>query len=180
MTTVDYNKILADKGIRAEFTFVPFSKSKNSSEPALSLNWSVKLFYKDREIIETPFFQGIGNAPVYEHKNKFGSKVTFNIALKRQCEFGKEIYSPFNKDGYLETGDNIKSPSVADLIYCLLLDADAIDYPTYEDWADTFGFDHDSRKGLALYHECLTTGLKLRSGLGESLLKELRELFSDF
>jgi hypothetical protein len=181
MTTVDYNKILADKGIRAEFSFIPFSKSKNSSESALSLNWNVKLFYKDREIIETPFFQGIGNAPVYKLKDKFGSKLTFNVALKMQCELGKEIkYCPFNRDGYLAQHDNIKSPSVADLFYCLILDADAIDYPAYEDWADTFGLDHDSRKGLALYHECLTTGLRLRAGLGESLLKELRELFSDF
>ncbi len=179
MTKVDHNKILADKGIRAEFTFVPFSKSKNKDSEDLSLNWIAKVFYKDIEIIETTFFQGVAHAPVYKQKSKI-EKGAFKNALKKQCEIGKELkQSPFRYD-LMETTTDIPCPEVADLLYCLLLDADAINYSTYESWAGEFGYDEDSRKGFEIYHQCLTIGLKLRSGLGESLLNELNELFVDF
>ena len=178
MTKVDHNKILADKGIRAEFTFIPFSKSKNRDSEDLSLNWSVKVFYKDREILETTLFQGVAHAPVYKQKSKI-DKFLYNNALKKQCESGKEVRFLYKWD-FVSTTTNIPTPNVADLIYCLLSDAEAINYPTYECWASEYGYDEDSRKGFDIYHQCLTIGLKLRSGFGESLLNELNDLFVDF
>lgn len=57
-----------------------------------------------------------------------------------------------------------KVPKVADVLYCLLSDAQGADQP-FEDWASDYGFDSDSRKALAIYETCVATHKALRAGL---------------
>ena len=42
------------------------------------------------------------------------------------------------------------------------------------------GYDPDSRKAEGIYRACLELALKLRNGLGEKLLAELREAVADY
>jgi hypothetical protein len=71
-------------------------------------------------------------------------------------------------------------PKCDDVIYSLLMDVDAIDHPTFEQWADCVGYDKDSRKAESIYRACIETGLKLRAALGDKALADLREKFADY
>ena len=66
-------------------------------------------------------------------------------------------------------------PVPEDVMAALVLDAEAIDYPTYEEWADNSGHDRDSREGEKVYQACLATGLRLRAGIGDAGLQSLRK-----
>lgn len=55
-----------------------------------------------------------------------------------------------------------------------------LDSSTFEEWANEFGYDPDSRKAEVIYRACLEIALKLRNGLGEDRLRDLRELFTDY
>ena len=71
-------------------------------------------------------------------------------------------------------------PTLRDVLYSLVSDADAIDCATFEDWAINYGYDTDSRSAEKAYRACLESGLKLRAMLGEEALTKLRELFQDY
>lgn len=181
MTKIDPNQVLADKGIRAEFIFVPFSKSRNKNNAHVSLNWKFTLFYKDRKVLDGDYNQGSAYAPINKDRSKFVNNWEFNKALKEQCETGRnmKVYS-YAGGGYTEERTTVNNPDIADLVHCLLIDGDAINYSKYEDWAGEFGYDEDSRKGYECYQQCLSTGLAMRASLGNGLLSELGKLFQDY
>ena len=70
-------------------------------------------------------------------------------------------------------------PELKNVLHCLVTDADVLNYGSYEDWAGSFGYDKDSRKGEAIYKQSLDIGLKLQSGLGAVNLELLREAMQD-
>jgi hypothetical protein len=47
-------------------------------------------------------------------------------------------------------------------------------------WADTYGYDKDSRSGEKIYRACLEIGLKLRAMIGDQNITKLRDLFQDY
>jgi hypothetical protein len=71
-------------------------------------------------------------------------------------------------------------PDKLDVIYSLISDSDAIEYGSFEEWAENFDYETDSRKAEAIYRTCLEFGLKLRRALGDKALTELREAFQDY
>lgn len=48
-------------------------------------------------------------------------------------------------------------------------------YPSYDDFAQEFGYDEDSRKGYRIYERCLEQGDKLHSVFSESDIRKLSE-----
>ena len=79
-------------------------------------------------------------------------------------------------EGYLA----IPTPELVDVLYSLVNDAEAIEYNSFEDWAQTFGHDADSRKGEAMYQSCLKIALQLRQLVGKDNLNRLHELYQDY
>jgi hypothetical protein len=71
-------------------------------------------------------------------------------------------------------------PDTADVLHSLVSDSSVIDHPTFESWADEYGFDADSRKAEQSYRDCLAIALALRSAIGEAGLEQLREAFNDY
>lgn len=71
-------------------------------------------------------------------------------------------------------------PTVRDVLYSLVSDSDVLEYATFEEWADSIGYDKDSRAAEKTYRACLETGLKLRAMFGDATLAKLREAFSDY
>lgn len=68
-------------------------------------------------------------------------------------------------------------PKLDDVLYCLVNDAEALDM-CFEDWADNYGFDTDSKKAEKIYQSCVATGLKLRkTGIN---IQEQRERLADY
>lgn len=191
-------------GITVKSEFVPWTKSRNF-DPAkhigdsskgiktdgntkylkvseATLNWKVTLCKDDREIITTDYSAGIAHAPSYKNHQTRIHGCRFSILhakfLEHEVEKGTTAYT--GSEFLPITGKGAILPETPDVVYSMLMDSDAIDYPTFEEWADNFGYDRDSRKGEAIYRQCLEIGLKIRAGLGDSTLAQLRELFQDF
>lgn len=175
----EIRKVIDELGITVESEFVPFNKSRNAKpNPKLSemsLNWKIKLLVKGREIIATDYQAGIGHAPA----KRLEKYVKGNPTLEYRDAVAFEVHSGREYTGRTFPGKPIV-PDPIGVVHCLLMDAEAVDYPDFESWAGEFGFDPDSRKAESAYQACRATGLKLRAALGDTALARLREVFQDY
>jgi len=174
-------------GVHYSAEFVPFSKSRNAKPRVklseLSLNWRVTIGKRspiDGQLsrtgtLVTDYQQGIGHIPGLPYNAR--PTIHYDKCVRNSCEHGSSYVD--SSSGVIR-GRPLSAPALADVLYCLISDADAIEYPTYEDWASNMGYDTDSRKGEATYRACLETGLKLRALIGDGALTKLRELFQDY
>lgn len=93
---------------------------------------------------------------------------------KYPSDWYEAVHSPRNR------WKPIPAPVLRDVLYSLCMDAEALDYSDFEEWADNFGYDTDSRKAERTYQACIAIGLKLRNMLGDANLAQLREAFQDY
>ena len=74
------------------------------------------------------------------------------------------------------TGSAIEGPpKLADLLYCLAMDASAKEEECFEDWAENLGYDTDSRKAEKTYQACLKNADDLCYLLGNDAFNTLLE-----
>lgn len=171
--------IMAELGLEVESVFVPWSKSRffkaDTKDPReRSLNWRVTLKRGGREIISTDYTAGLGHCPAYQKLKRGFISLYDEAGIIHETEKGTIwIDNEFRK------GKPIL-PDSASVLHSLLMDSDAIDCSTFEEWAENSGYDVDSRKAEAIYRQCLEIGLKLRNGLGDGNLTRLREAFQDY
>lgn len=176
MTTNDYTTELTALIPDLEYhaVFVPLSRSRSASEQRC-LNWRIRL--KRRGVkLTTDYQTGMGLIPDWA---KGALKAEgFNPYTMRHT-----VYSDALEAEMAETGkchrQSLPAPDLADVLRCLLMDAGAIDYATFEDWASDLGMDTDSRKDARVYCQCVKQGLRLRSMLGDELMSKCRELLQD-
>lgn len=157
----------ADLGLTVKAEFVPWSLSRRAGEKGPSLNWKVTLVRNGRAVLTTDYSAGAGHCPSYKPGRQ---SVDDAARLKQECESGRSMLSR----GLGGRSQRIL-PKTADVLASLVMDADALERGTFEEWAGDFGYDTDSRTAEGIYRACLEIGLKLRNGLGEDGLKRLRE-----
>jgi hypothetical protein len=177
-------KAFADStGIEYAAEFVPQSKSRNAGEKAPSLNWRVTL-RKNGRTLTTDYMQGCAHIPHYEQR--FANLVIYDAAVRKACETGLSVLRAGQKNGYDACGgDNfwgarakpIPPPAFVDVLASLVLDSDVIDYPRFDDWAETYGYETDSRTAEKTYRACLEIALQVRQMLD---LDAAREAFQDY
>jgi len=160
------NQVLNKHGLTIESVFIPWSQSRNAGEKHPSLNWRVTLKQNGKAIISTDYSAGCGHCPSYQQRATTNSQ----NAVLQECESGR---TPGPTAGGLRI-----YPDPADVVYSLIMDAEAINY-TFEEWAGGFGYSEDSREAEQLYNACLKIGLQLRK-IGEPALSELRDAFQDY
>lgn len=165
------DEAIRELGLSITSRFVPWSQSRNKHEKQPSLNWRVTLLRNSREILTTDYSAGAAHCPSYSRDSKHG--------VEFECEHGVHKYPP-DGSGPIERIRFPIKPDLKSVIYSLLTDADALDYATFEDWADNFGYDPDSRKAENIYRECLSLGLKLRAAIGDEGMRKLSEAFQDY
>lgn len=171
---VSRNELIGGLGVDYTAVFVPFSQSRNAKPNPkvsdLSLNWKVTI-KRGRESLTTDYMQGIGHAPSYKQS------VTLEVAekLKAEAERGITISGSL---GIVRKP--VPKPELSDVLYSLLMDGSAIDYPDFEEWASEYGYDRDSQSAEKIYRQCLEIGLKLRRMFGDETLTKLREAFQDY
>jgi hypothetical protein len=73
----------------------------------------------------------------------------------------------------------LNPPELRDVFYSLLMDAEAYSMG-FEEWADNFGYDRDSRKAESTYNECAAIGRSLAARLSPAEIDRLREVFQDY
>ena len=155
-------------GIEFSAAFVPQSRSRNRDEKNPSLNWRVTLT-KGAQSLTTDYMQGCGHLPGYSFRES--RKVDYANAVREACEEGKYFRIP------RRFSQRIKPPALVDVLYSLIMDADAINYACFGEWAESYGYDTDSRSAEKIYRQCLELALKLRSMID---LDAAREAFEDF
>ena len=156
-----HEQFAADSGIEYSAVFVPQSQSRNADEDRLSLNWIVTLKKGSTEI-KTDYMQGIGHLPNY----KFGRKT--------QAEAEKERIAA-EKGHY--RAKKLKPPTLVDVLCSLVLDSSVINYASFDDWANEYGCDTDSREAEKMYNACMITALQLRQMID---LDAAKDAFSDW
>jgi hypothetical protein len=196
---------MAAHGVTVESTFVPYSQSRHAKaggiggegKPWPSLNWSVRIMAPGpadrfgarapREVVATDYSAGSDHAPASKaDKAKIARAASFygrSDSVTRadmiawELENGRAVASAFG--GGFSGRDAIK-PDPCDVLHSLARDSDVIDAGGFEEWARDLGYDTDSRKAESIYRACLEIALKLRAGLGEQALADLREACVDY
>jgi len=164
----------AELGLTLTAQFVPQSLSRNAQDRTPSLNWRVTLSRKGRtSFITTDYMQGAGHIPGWWSLK--GGQVYLNNYAREVAEKGR--YSPKGPESISRRP--LPAPSMADVLYCLLSDAEACGLP-FEEWAGNLGFDTDSRKAERIYHECVATGRALSRLLTHPEMDRLRDLLADY
>lgn len=187
----DYSKIdegLAAAGLSMTAVFVPQSRSRHAisadkrsggycgkGEPCI--NWRCTVLLDGRELWAGDYAQGIGHVskPVAAWiRRECGPDtcIAANAAYMELCETQKIARRGF-------PGNAIAAPLLRDVFYNILQDGDAYAM-SFEEWADNYGYDTDSRKAEATYRECAAIGRALNAGLSPEAVDGLRELFQDY
>lgn len=159
-------------GLTITGEFIPFSKSRNKGEKSPSLNWKVTVHKNGLPVITTDYMKGCAHCPAYHQPVLFSTgkrdKYETGLLIARECETG---FAGFSHKAI--------RPGLVGVLSSLALDAGAIDFACFEDFAREFGYDADSRKCESVYRACLETALRLRASIGETALTELRGLANE-
>lgn len=170
-------------------TFIPWSKSrwapgKDPKKPNgwRTLNWTITLMYtpgpgpyvdpvkQRRNILTTEYSAGDMHCPAQSCKNRKGREIDEMKAL--EVETGKVAKWPSYAAHPLPTVQDI-NPDPVDVFAALVRDAhDALEYGSFEEWANNLGLDVDSRKAEKSYDTVLKQGLALRHALGDKDMQE--------
>ena len=164
--------IASDLSLEPIFKFIPFSQSRHKNSKIKYLNWEVTLLRNKNPILTIDYSMGIAYCPSY--KNSRTMYVVERINKEIECGFkvvGEHFMAP-TKNQIL--------PEFADVLHCIIIDSTAINYPTFEEWADSFGYETDSISAEKIYKQCLETGLKIRAAIGESGLQRLLEACENY
>lgn len=186
--------VAAELGLTMTAEFIPWSRSRLKDDKQPSLNWRItlckggKIAQRGNVVEATPpaaflttdYSAGCGHCPAYKQNETADSR----LMVKWECEHGRRAHSVNYAGGQSYVRPLYSStpilPQLADVLASLVLDAEALGYVSFDNWATALGMDADSRKAEAMYKACLETGLKLRNGLGEDGLRRLREACQDY
>lgn len=180
----ELDALIDSLGLTYRAQFVPWSDSRSAvPNPKINdynINWRIFLRGKTGAALQTDYMQGWGHLPNNVKPKAFGRMLVDEAeAIKRTCETGNT--SPWSDaPGFIGKKTTLPAPLLRDVLYSLLMDADAINYASFEDWAIDFGYDVDSRKAESIYRACLEIGLKLRAMIGNDALEQLRTAFQDY
>ena len=162
--------ICARIGITMEATFVPLSRTKNA-DTWKSLNWECTFKRYGKEVLTTPYAQGVGFAPSANMKDRRLRA----MAIDYECETGNMCsragfhFAPYGSKP-------LPAPRLGDVMHSLVHDCDVLERGGFEDWASDYGYDTDSRSAETTYRACLELALALRSAMGQNNLDELKEV----
>jgi hypothetical protein len=172
----DYAAIVAELApdLHYEAIFIPQSASRNAKRGKQdrtppSLNWVCVLTNSRGGSFRCDYTQGIAHMPGY--KQTFGHK-TLHQEEQERC--AAETGHCLNEGGRLP-GREIPPPLLHDVLSSLLMEAEAMDADSFEDWAVDMDYDPDSRKAEGIYDACVKVGLALRRLLGNPTMVALRE-----
>jgi len=187
-------------GLTFTFKFLPQSiaeKQRNGIK-GLGLHWVLTIKREGRKQDAPPWFnywQGVGHIPHYqEGERKFGKFKAWRDYLADACETGE--YLPSNRmelsgdrkqiltvqeDLMLRSRAYRKAvpvPTVGCVLSCLVLDSYVLGMG-FEEWAEEYGYDPESRKAEATFNECLEQTNRLIKAVGLDGLRKMQELDPD-
>lgn len=177
MASEELRAVLTALEISIESEFVPWSRSMNAHDKMLSdtdrarrsLNWNVTIKKSGRPVMITEYMQGVAFCPSYVQ----GDESVHRAGL---IEYETENGRAAPRFGL--PGRELK-PDILRVMGCLVSDLDVLDHPSFEEWANSFGYDTDSRKAERIYRVCLERAMRFRHAVGEDGVHKLREAAQD-
>jgi hypothetical protein len=174
MAAAELKAFIDKHQLRIESKFVP----KSTNPP--TLNWEVSLFVNDRLVLTTPYSAGCAHAPSYNNPRypriRRDPDYLGNVRrVELECKTGflhNQFLLPIRSKPIL--------PDPLNVLSSLAMDADVLNYPSFEDWAPSFGYDPDSRKGFQIYQTCLEHALHLRNSFTHEDFNRLIEAAQDY
>lgn len=172
-------------GLTFGAVFVPWSQSRNRAEKNQTLNWVCELRPRRGDPLKFEYSAGVAHIPGYSFSRHQSNDTAIHV--REVCELGR-----YRTDSYghiamgrlagttLKRWTGVLIPAASDMLHSLIMDSDVIEYRNFEDWADSMGYDPDSRSGEKTYRACLEIGLALRAILGDSGIEAAREIFQDY
>lgn len=147
------------------------------------LHWLITL-ERGKKSMQFEYHEGMRHVKGYKqiHKTKYDQR-RWEECYRKTCETGK-LYRPSESGEYFFSpilGPKTQpAPLLPNILYCIVLDAEVLNYSSYEEWAPELGFDPDSRKGEEVYRLCLKQSLALKQLVNDAELEQLREALQDF
>lgn len=140
-----------------------------------TFNYLVSLKKDNKEILETTYSMGYGYSPNYKKYEKSPRNYDLNQLKKKELKTGKVWTKIKGRLAYIDL-----KPDPVNVLHYLVLDAKVLDYDFFEEWAESLGYDSDSRKAESIYNEILKSSKSLLKGLGKKTLEDLEILFEDY
>jgi len=141
--------------------FIPYRWSRNAGAWE-SINWRVTLCANGLSVHTVDYAQGIGYLPKA-------------VNPRNRADIATAI-----ETGRTQRGHPLPLPALADVLYSLARDAQAMYTRSFDTWADDNGMDPDSRKAEAMYRECIATATALIATLGLPALEALIAATEDY
>lgn len=175
-------EIAERRRLTLEVDFVPWSRDQCDARPegidgkpwrCICWHYVLDRQHADAPMLHGMYRQGVGHI---QYSRKVRPRTVEALDLETAAiERGGQLTREKNaRVIVLRPGDvnrgvyaTIAVPTIADILGCLLLDSEAIDYAGFEDWANQFGYNPDSIKARDTWMTCVETGLKLRQMLGD-------------
>lgn len=146
------------------FEYVPSTYDPRDKESFQGIKWKYTVA-TDIGSFSGEYTQGIGHLPkawgLVPQNGRFSISQLQALNDTLRSGYRYRIETTVRKP----TNQRIPEPAADDLLYCLFSDADALNY-TFDEWADNYGYDTDSRKAEAIYNACRQVGLDLLRVLG--------------
>jgi hypothetical protein len=135
------------------------------------MNMTIKEFV-DKNRIEMKVIK-VNQNPNFDDQNWQADH--YEVTLERWAASGANRVEASMTTYYSKgIGHKGKKPNVAEVLDCIMLDSDALDY-AFEDWCFNLGHDSDSIKASKTYELCRKQAKDLMNFLGIKLFNELKE-----
>ena len=189
---------ISEKGIEIKFRQIPASMADNvwlceEHSKMSQAHWHVEVWH-ERKVFQFQYHEGEGRFLTQQ----FG-RAKFDEAQARAW-FRKKVLDeargeispvPFRAQTIVSKirKDRVKinsrglavlfPPKAADVFYAICRDYEARDYQSFEDWANAYGYDTDSRRAERTYNACLGIAQQMHRVLGHEIVATLTELTND-
>lgn len=162
----------------------------------LRLKYHVQFFHKGRLVLQTPYSMGVAHIPNYDAMvKKFGSNTRDYVEWLRHCCGHGKVTRYLPSFGLSTMQGEAILPELRDVMHCLVMDSDVLNYRSFKEWAHELGFDtvpvdmlgrpigsvidayEQARKA---YDACMESALALRMEVHDEGMAALQELFQDY
>lgn len=150
-------------------------------EPSNEIKWRVTIL-KNNYNCSFDYIQGLGYLKNF--KKVSGREYTKDIeqACKHTAATGisKQVHT---SKGPVCIG--VTKPDLLDVVHCLLLDSAVLEFSDFEEWANEYGYNTDSRKAEEIYERCRITSKEFTTQICKpknwgTVKEELHTIFEDY
>jgi hypothetical protein len=149
------------------------SASGGTDENWPHIAWSCK-FTSPRGSFTADYRQGLGHLP---KSIQYPPRTVCDVDIVRVALESGTV--PVLRHGHAvpQKSSPLPAPERLDVIYCLMSDAEAAQYESFEQWAAELEYDADSRKAEKIFIQCRNVALDLNRVFGAAVVERLRELY---